>query len=78
MTYEFRYEFMHMKNIVKIYMKSGVPRLQKADADVSYLLQIHAGGFPAASAHPHRSNYETIGTKVTESPPLRLPLDGPK
>ena len=23
MTYEFRYEFMYMKNIVKSYMKSG-------------------------------------------------------
>ena len=28
LTYEFRYEFMYMKNIVKSYMKSGVPRFQ--------------------------------------------------
>ena len=28
MTYEFRYAFMYMKNTVKSYMKSGVPRFQ--------------------------------------------------
>ena len=28
MTYEFRYKFMFMKNIVKSYMKSGAPRFQ--------------------------------------------------
>ena len=26
MTYEFRYEFMHIENIVKSYLKSWVPR----------------------------------------------------
>ena len=35
MTYEFIYEFMYMKNIVKSYLKSCVPRFQmfKADSD---------------------------------------------
>ena len=28
MTYEFIYEFMYMKNIVKSYLKSRVPRFQ--------------------------------------------------
>ena len=28
LNYEFRFEFMYMKNVVKSYMKSGVPRLQ--------------------------------------------------
>ena len=28
MTYEFIYEFMYMKNIVKSYLKSCVPRFQ--------------------------------------------------
>ena len=28
MTYEFMYEFMYMKNIVKLYLKSCVPRFQ--------------------------------------------------
>ena len=28
MTYEFIYEFMYMKNIVKTYLNSGVPRFQ--------------------------------------------------
>ena len=28
MTYEFKYELMYMKNIVKSYLKSWVPRLQ--------------------------------------------------
>ena len=27
-TYEFVYEFMYMKNIVKSYLKSSVPRFQ--------------------------------------------------
>ena len=32
MTYEFIYEFMYMKNIVKSYLNSGVPRFQMLDA----------------------------------------------
>ena len=31
MTYEFIYEFMYMKNIVKSYLNSCVPRFQMAE-----------------------------------------------
>ena len=32
MTYEFKYEFMYMKNIVKSYLKSGVTKFPDAAA----------------------------------------------
>ena len=32
MTYEFIYEFMYMKNIVKSYLNSGVPRFQMSNS----------------------------------------------
>ena len=34
MTYKFIYEFMYMKNIVKSYLKSCVPRFQMSPADL--------------------------------------------
>ena len=33
MTYEFIYEFMYMKNIVKSYLNSCVPRFQMSKLD---------------------------------------------
>ena len=33
-TYKFRYKFMYMKNIVKLYLKSWVPRFQMLAAAV--------------------------------------------
>ena len=36
MTYEFIYEFMYMKNIVKSYLNSGVPRFQMAGLGLGF------------------------------------------
>ena len=38
MTYELIYEFMYMKNIVKSYLKSCVPRFQIGASDKSQII----------------------------------------
>ena len=55
MTYEFIYEFMYMKNIVKSYLNSCVPRFQMTSVTVT----IPPMPYPLAMPYPHFQYYSS-------------------